>query len=75
MQKKNVRLTFLSPCQDTYTNLTLKTVMGLKWGAIFCPQAKYVMKTDDDIFINVPLLHRALQEERFERITGIFILE
>ena len=33
--------------------------MGLKWSAIFCPQAKHVMKTDDDIFVNVPLLHGA----------------
>ena len=45
--------------QDTYRNLTLKTVMGLKWSAIFCPQARHVMKTDDDIFVNVPLLHGA----------------
>ena len=44
--------------------------MGLKWGAIFCPQAKYVMKTDDDIFVNIPLLHKALTEENFDRITG-----
>ena len=34
--------------------------MGLKWSAIFCPQAKYVMKTDDDIFVNIPLLHEAI---------------
>ena len=39
--------------------------MGLKWSAIFCPQAKHVMKTDDDIFVNVPLLHGAdLGQER-----------
>jgi beta-1,3-galactosyltransferase 1 len=33
--------------------------MGLKWSAIFCPQAKFVLKTDDDIFVNVGLLHTA----------------
>jgi len=54
--------------KDTYRNLTLKTVMGLKWSAIFCPQAKHVMKTDDDIFVNVPLLHGADLGQ--ERITG-----
>ena len=35
--------------------------MGLKWSAIFCQQAKFVMKTDDDIFINIPLLHSAVK--------------
>ena len=56
--------------QDSYRNLTLKTVMGLKWSAIFCPQAKFVMKTDDDIFINVPLLHSAIKNTDFIGITG-----
>ena len=49
--------------QDTYHNLTLKTIMGLKWMSIFCPQAQYVLKTDDDIYVNVDLLHRSLLEE------------
>ena len=47
--------------------------MGLKWSAIFCPQAKYVMKTDDDIFVNVPLLHEAVaktQKQFATRING-----
>ena len=49
--------------QDIYYNLTLKTVMGLKWTSIYCNQAKYIMKTDDDIFVNIPLLHRAAVKE------------
>ena len=49
--------------QDIYYNLTLKTVMGLKWTSIYCNQAKYIMKTDDDIFVNVPLLHRVAVKE------------
>lgn len=55
----------LSLCllQDSYFNLTLKTVMGLKWKAMFCPQAKIWMKTDDDIFVNLPYLHKAMTEE------------
>ena len=48
---------FYTIFQDIYYNLTLKTVMGLKWCSIYCNQAKYVMKTDDDIFVNIPLLH------------------
>jgi len=42
--------------EDTYHNLTLKTIMGLKWISIFCSQSKYVMKTDDDIFVNTGFL-------------------
>ncbi|XP_033098040.1 beta-1,3-galactosyltransferase 1-like [Anneissia japonica] len=38
--------------KDTYANLTLKTIMGMKWATMFCPQAKYVMKTDDDMFVH-----------------------
>ncbi|KAJ8037215.1 Beta-1,3-galactosyltransferase 1 [Holothuria leucospilota] len=38
---------------DSYRNLTLKTIMGLKWASIYCPAAAYVMKTDDDVFINL----------------------
>jgi len=49
--------------KDAYHNLTLKTIGGLKWSSIFCPQAEFVMKTDDDIFVNVPLLLNSLQSE------------
>ena len=47
--------------------------MGLKWMSIFCTKAKYVLKTDDDIFVNIPLLLEALQKESSKfsnRITG-----
>ena len=43
--------------EDSYRNLTLKTIMGYTWMRENCPIAKYVMKTDDDMFINtVPLV-------------------
>ncbi|XP_022086317.1 beta-1,3-galactosyltransferase 1-like [Acanthaster planci] len=38
--------------QDAYRNLTLKTIMGMKWATTHCPQASYVMKTDDDMYIS-----------------------
>lgn len=38
---------------DSYRNLTYKAAMGLKWASVFCPHAKYVLKSDDDIFVNV----------------------
>jgi len=43
---------------DAYKNLTYKHVMAFKWAVYFCPNAKYVFKCDDDVFINTPgLIH------------------
>jgi len=41
---------------DSYDNLTLKTVSILEWIDNYCPRAKFILKTDDDMFINVPKL-------------------
>lgn len=37
---------------DSYLNLTIKTVMGIKWASRYCQNAKFVMKTDDDMAVN-----------------------
>lgn len=42
---------------DTYANLTLKTIMMLHWTKTFCPRVQRVMKTDDDVYVN---LHNVL---------------
>ncbi|XP_075411570.1 beta-1,3-galactosyltransferase 4 [Tenrec ecaudatus] len=41
---------------DSYRNLTLKTLSGLNWASTHCPMARYVLKTDDDVYVNVPEL-------------------
>lgn len=41
---------------DTYDNLTLKTISMLEWVDTYCPHASFVLKTDDDMFINVSRL-------------------
>ncbi|XP_048776327.1 beta-1,3-galactosyltransferase 5-like [Ostrea edulis] len=41
---------------DVYHTLTIKTMMALNWATKHCPQDVYVMKTDDDVFINMPAL-------------------
>ena len=45
---------------DTYANLSLKSVSMLRWLSLFCQNAKFLMKTDDDVFINLPLLLKDL---------------
>ena len=47
---------------DHYTNLSLKSLGYLRWSGQHCSKAKFVMKTDDDIFINVPNLLDSLAE-------------
>ncbi|XP_050517105.1 beta-1,3-galactosyltransferase 5-like [Diabrotica virgifera virgifera] len=46
--------------RDTYRNLTYKHVMVLKYFVYHCPQAKFLLKTDDDVFINWPSLNNFL---------------
>lgn len=41
---------------DTYDNLTLKTVSMLEWADTHCPRVAFLLKTDDDMFINVERL-------------------
>ncbi|XP_018319041.1 beta-1,3-galactosyltransferase 5 [Agrilus planipennis] len=45
---------------ESYRNLTYKHLMGLKWAAQFCASAKYVVKMDDDIVVNVYRLKKIL---------------
>ena len=49
---------------DSYNNLTIKTLMGMNWVAMYCPQASYVMKTDSDMFVNTEyLIYKLLRPE------------
>ncbi|XP_055587075.1 uncharacterized protein LOC129739590 [Uranotaenia lowii] len=46
---------------DSYNNLTLKTIMMLKWAINNCNgRVKFIMKCDDDTFVNVPNLLQVL---------------
>ncbi|KAE8752398.1 hypothetical protein FOCC_FOCC000870 [Frankliniella occidentalis] len=38
---------------DSYNNLTLKTISMLEWVDNYCSEVKFILKTDDDMFINV----------------------
>ena len=45
---------------DTYYNITYKAVAALRWVSQRCPQAEFVLKTDDDVFVNIYLLLKLL---------------
>ncbi|XP_072025939.1 beta-1,3-galactosyltransferase 1-like [Amphiura filiformis] len=52
---------------DSYKNLTLKTIMGLRWATTFCKNAKYVLKIDSDTIPNLHNLvnHLTLTDQMF----------
>jgi hypothetical protein len=39
--------------QDSYQNLTLKSMAMLEWTSSYCSKAEFLLKADDDMFINV----------------------
>ncbi|XP_018576170.1 beta-1,3-galactosyltransferase 5 [Anoplophora glabripennis] len=45
---------------DSYKNLTYKHLMGLKYVIYHCSQAKYILKVDDDVCVNLPTLKNFL---------------
>ena len=53
---------------DSYLNLTLKAMGGIKWAVTYCSQAKYILKIDDDVVVNTKYylnyLYRHVQQTR-----------
>uniref|UniRef100_A0A915M9I1 Hexosyltransferase n=1 Tax=Meloidogyne javanica TaxID=6303 RepID=A0A915M9I1_MELJA len=47
---------FLKGIPDTYANLHYMVHAAFQWQQTFCPQAKYVMKTDDDTVVHLERL-------------------
>lgn len=59
---------------DIYQNLTLKTLQMMRWLDAHCPQTRYGMKVDSDIFVNVFYLRDYLKNcPRRSFITGSVI--
>ena len=57
--------------RDHYYNLTLKALAVVRWMAKNCPTADYILKTDDDVLVNVPLLEEQVKEKEFaDGLTG-----
>ncbi|KAM6953349.1 N-acetyllactosaminide beta-1,3-N-acetylglucosaminyltransferase 2 [Aplochiton taeniatus] len=49
--------------QDTFFNLTIKDVLFWDWFSRRCPQARFVFKGDDDVFVNTPAMLGFLQDQ------------
>ncbi|CAH2297401.1 beta-1,3-galactosyltransferase 5-like [Pelobates cultripes] len=56
---------------DTYRNLTLKVMHGMKWASERC-QPQYILKTDDDCFVNTDHLPAFLANHNMAK-TGLYV--
>ncbi|KAF2347907.1 Glycosyl transferase family 31, partial [Trinorchestia longiramus] len=52
---------------DQYRNLTLKTVSMFEWVQTYCSEVPFVLKTDDDMFINMPLLLNFIEAQKTQK--------
>ena len=59
---------------DSYANLTYKSITMLHWVYKHCDSAKFILKTDDDMFINVPVLHDSLRNNDHSRFVMGYII-
>uniref|UniRef100_A0A0B6ZHE6 Hexosyltransferase n=1 Tax=Arion vulgaris TaxID=1028688 RepID=A0A0B6ZHE6_9EUPU len=57
---------------DEYKNISLKSISVLKWVSVYCPQARYVIKSDDNVGIKPAYALESLTRHR-QRF-GNFIL-
>lgn len=55
---------------DAYHNLTLKTACMLQWVSRHCPQAGYVLKTDDDVLVNPWRMEEVLKDNEGAALIG-----
>ena len=49
---------------DSYANLTVKSLMLLKWYTQHCHTVPYVLKTDDDVYINLKNLFQVVETNK-----------
>lgn len=53
--------------EDQYRNLTYKHMMALKWIIYHCPDVRYIVKIDDDAFLNTQYLFDYLETKANEK--------
>ncbi len=52
---------------DAYRNMTYKHVMAFKWFSYYCSGAKFLLKTDDDVFVNTPTIFELFEKGFLDR--------
>ena len=44
--------------------------MGLKWASTYCPEAEFVVRVDDDVFLHLKNLVKYLQAHKDLQVGG-----
>ncbi|KAH3883780.1 beta-1,3-galactosyltransferase 5-like [Dreissena polymorpha] len=50
---------------ESYYNLTRKMLVTLKWVSVYCSEIDYMLKLDEDVFVNIPVLVHYLRTFRY----------
>lgn len=60
---------------ETYENLTRKSIAMLRWASMHCRDVQYLLKVDDDIFLNLPRLLDELKKHQMKNaISGCKVM-
>lgn len=60
---------------DSYRNLTYKHLMGFNWALQFCSQTRFIVKSDDDAFIDLKRLIHMLQSDLLPAVAQTQLLQ
>ena len=52
--------------EESYYNLSRKVLMSFKWVSEFCYSAEYVMKVDEDTYLNIPEFMKILHSRKWD---------
>lgn len=56
---------------DSYANMTYKHTMVMKWFTTNCEGVKYLIKVDDDFFMNVPVVFDYLKKNAGNQLKSV----
>nr|KAG5699735.1 hypothetical protein BaRGS_022133 [Batillaria attramentaria] len=71
VEKKKHRDILQTTSQDAFNKQTEKMMIGLKWVTRHCRHARHVLKTEDDVWVNVPALLNWLKAQPLRQPFGV----
>lgn len=57
---------------DSYYNLTAKLLHALKWVNLYCSHVTFILKADEDIFVNISILLEQLRMSTLSKTGNVF---
>lgn len=58
---------------DTFHNLTIKLLLQFRWAHFNCGHARFLMSSDDDVFVHMPNLVSSLQTLKKQDLENLWI--